>query len=55
MRHFMFMDYDTNEDFIVGAKNKKEAMEFAKNIFADPAFICEVSEMEAEMSGLDEY
>lgn len=54
-RHFMFEDYDSGEDFIVGAKNKTEAMATAKDYFADPAYVCEVSEEEAEASGLDEY
>lgn len=55
MRHFLFEDYDTGEEFIVGADNLGEAMEEAKTYFADPSYICEFSEFEAENSGLDEY
>lgn len=55
MRHFVFTDYDTGEDFIVGANSLEEAIEEAKTYFADPSYICEFTEEEAEMSGLDEY
>jgi hypothetical protein len=54
-RHFVFEDYDTGEEFIVGAKTKEQAIIEAKELFADPAYICEYSEFEAEASGLDEY
>ena len=37
------------------AKSKKEAIEEAKLYFADPSYICEFTEAEAEASGLDEY
>lgn len=55
MRHFLFEDYDTGEEFIVGADTFEEALEDAKTYFADPSYICEYTEEEAEMSGLDEY
>jgi hypothetical protein len=55
MRHFVFEDYETGEMFIVGAETKEEAFEEAKLYFTDPNYICEVSEFEAEASGLDEY
>ena len=55
MRHFLFEDYDTGEEFIVGADNLGEAIEEAKTYFADPSYICELDEFEAEASGLDEY
>lgn len=55
MRHFLFEDYDTGEEFIVGADNLGEAMEEAKGYFTDPRFSCELTEFEAEASGLDEY
>lgn len=55
MRHFLFEDYDTGENFIVGADNLDDAMEEARTYFADPSYICEFTEEEAEMSGLDEY
>ena len=55
IRHFLFKDYDTGEDFLVGAPTFKEAKQIARDIFADPSFVCEFSEFEAENSGLDEY
>ena len=55
MKHFLFEDYDTKEEFIVGADTLTEAIEEAKLYFADPIYICELSEFEAEASGLDEY
>lgn len=55
MRHFLFEDYDTGEEFIVGAGTLAEAIEEAKLYFADPSYICELSEFEAEVSDLDEY
>ena len=55
MRHFVFEDYDTGEEFIVGAYSLDEAIKEAKMYFADPSYICEYTEEEAEMSGLDEY
>ncbi len=55
MRHFLFEDYYTGEDFIVGADTPEEAMEEAKMYFADPSYVCEYTEEEAENSGLDEY
>lgn len=55
MRHFLFEDYDTGEDFIIGAYTYSDAIHEAHIYFADPAYICELSETEAEASGLDEY
>lgn len=55
MRHFLFEDYDSGEQFIVGANSLYEATEEAKFYFADPSYICEYTEEEAEASGLDEY
>ena len=55
MRHFVFEDCDTGEEFIVGAETKRVAMEIALMYFADPSYICEYTEEEAEASGLDEY
>lgn len=55
MRHFLFEDYDTSEYFIVGADDMFEANEIAGDNFTDPHFVCEYTEEEAEMSGLDEY
>lgn len=55
MKHFVFEDYDTGEEFIVGALTLNEVYIEAKTYFADPSYICEFTEEEAEMSGLDEY
>lgn len=55
MRHFLFEDYATGEEFIVGADNLGEAFEEARTYFGDPSYICELSEDEAEASGLDEF
>ena len=55
MKHFLFEDYDSGEDFIVGAATLPEAIEEAKLYFADPSYVCELSEIEAEASGRDEY
>jgi hypothetical protein len=55
MRHFLFEDYDSGENFIVGANTKKEAINEALTYFGDPSYICELTEEEAEASGLDEY
>ena len=37
------------------ANNVELTEEEAKTYFADPSYICELDEDEAEMSGLDEY
>lgn len=55
MRHFLFMDNETGEEFIVGADTLKEAKEIARDYFDAPRFSCELTDDEAEMSGLDEY
>lgn len=55
MRHFVFEDCYSGEEFIVGAANREIATELAKDYFADPMYVCELTEEEAEMSGLDEY
>ena len=55
MRHYLFSDYELGEDFIVGAYDEEEAYEIARRHFIDPEFIAEISEFEAENSGLDEW
>lgn len=55
MRHFAFEDYDSGEEFIVGAGSLEKATEEAKYWFGDPSFLYEMTEEEAEASGLDEY
>lgn len=55
MRYFLFEDYDTNEDFIIEEESLGKAITIAKIYFADPSYTCELSEEEAEQSGLDIY
>lgn len=55
MRHFVFKDYDSGEEFIVGEFNIDRAYEEAEKYFSSPRYIGEFTEEEAEMSGLDEY
>ena len=55
MKHYLFIDFDTGEEFIVGADNREEALATAREYFAEPVFQCELSDIEAEVSGLDEY
>ena len=55
MRHYLFCDLATGEEFIVGAEDERDAMTIANEIFADPEYLYEMTEFEAEMSGLDEY
>ena len=56
-RHFMFYDEaNTGETFLVCAKTFNEALVIAEDNFNDEVvFEGEVSEFEAEASGLDEY
>ena len=55
MRHYLFEDEATGEEFIVGEYSLEEAYIEAKLDFDEPHFICELSDVEAEISGLDEY
>ena len=55
MKHYLFTDQVTGEDFIVGTNDVHEAFDEALNWFDDPLFICELTDDEAEASGLDEY
>ena len=55
MKHYLFEDEVTGEEFIVGEDCLKDAYIEAKLDFDEPHFICELSDVEAEMSGLDEY
>lgn len=56
-RHFFFHNEENGEDFIVGAEDLTDAREIVEDIFGDDEveFCYEMSELEAEMSGLDEY
>ena len=55
MKHYLFEDEATGEEVIVGEYCLEKACLEAKLYFAEPHFICEFSNDEAEMSGLDEY
>ncbi len=55
MKHYLFTDLESGEEFIVGASNLAEAKEIAAEYFEEPEFEYTMSEYEAEASGLDEY
>lgn len=65
MNHYYFIENSTGEEFIVGANNLWEAKGIAEGIAADIAeyygetpdlsYEYEMTDEEAEMSGLDEY
>ena len=59
MNHYLFESLNDDmdgEDFIVGANSYTEAREIAQNIFGKRVrFWRELTEEEAEISGLDEY
>jgi len=65
MKHFYFSEENSGEEFLVGADTLEEATEQAKGIAADIAsgtgeepellYWYEMTEEEAEASGLDEY
>lgn len=65
MRHYYFIESETGEEFIVGADTLEEAWMIAEDvkdqIAADYAvrvdleFLYEMTDEEAETSGLDEY
>jgi hypothetical protein len=54
-RHFLFCDNESGEEFLVGACDREEAKKIASDNFSNPRFICEMTDFEAECSGLDEY
>lgn len=66
MKHFYFTEFNTGEEFIVGADTLPEAVAVAEEIGIDLVdnygaglskvkFEYEMTEFEAEVSGLDEY
>jgi hypothetical protein len=65
IRHYYFIEEETGEEFIVGAKNFPTAEIIALDVAADIAnyysvfpklsYEYEMTEEEAEESGLDEY
>lgn len=55
MKHYLFVDDQNEEHFLVGAADKDEAFDIACSYFEEFHLVGEVSEFEAENSGLDEY
>ena len=65
MKHFYFVEESTGEEFIVGANNLLEAKITAEDVAdsiaanyglqADLSYEYEMTDQEAEDSGLDEY
>ena len=65
MRHFLYCEMNSGEEFIVGADTRGEADFVAEDIAHDIGryygeetdlhYTCELTDEEAEMSGLDEY
>lgn len=65
MKHFYFIENETGEEFIVGADNLLEAQITAEDVAdsiaanygvrADLSYEYEMTDEEAEGSGLDEY
>jgi hypothetical protein len=54
-KHYLFEDIETGEEFIVGANDLEEATEIASENFEWPVYRYRMSDIEAELSGLDEY
>lgn len=54
-KHYLFEDRETGEEFIVGACDLDEAKATAAEYFERPEYCFQLSEYEAESSGLDEY
>lgn len=60
MKHYLFECTNQNstnegEEFIVGEATIGTAMMIARDEFGEARFLCELTEEEAEASGLDEY
>lgn len=56
MKHFLCFEEERGENFIVGANTDEQAIEIAKYYFDGTIVVYgEISEEEAENSGLDEY
>ena len=55
MKHDLFEELESGEEFIVGACDLDEAKEIAADNFERPKFQYKMTEFEAEVSGLDEY
>lgn len=56
MRHFLYRDRETCEDYIIDANSKEEIKETIETYcLGNPKFICELDDFEYEISGLDVY
>ena len=55
MKNYLFYDEYTGEEFIVETDVKEKAYLCAYKYFKEPKFCGEISNWEAEMSGLDTY
>ena len=56
MKHYLFEDLESGEEFIVGAATIGEAMTIAIDNFGpEVKYLYQMTEFEAEASGLDEY
>ena len=55
MNHYLFIDDQNGEEFLVGAADKDEAIDIACSYFEDFHLVGRMTEEEAENSGLDEY
>ena len=55
MKHYLFENLESGEEFIVGADCVTDASIIAGEYFEAPRFVCQLTEFEAEASGLDEY
>lgn len=55
MKNYLYYDEASGEEFIVEALNKEEAQRTAEMYFEAPKLDSEISDLEAEMMGLDTY
>ena len=55
MKNYLYYDEASGEEFIVEALNKEEAQRTAEMYFEEPKLDSEISDLEAEMFGLDTY
>lgn len=55
MKNYLFEDCYSGVDFIVEEDSYEKALLTARLYYADPEFIDEISDDEAEMSGFDTY
>ena len=55
MKNWLMYDVVSGEEFIVEAKNKKEALAIGNRYFEDARISCEITDEEADYLGLDTY